>query len=215
MTINLWDRVRMAWAVIKSPLVEVDIHGLEGPENPYLEGDEAEAIYETLENALHALYPLLKASENAGVLAARGLVWGSLYMYTADETATDQRGLAWELARLCQDYLPEDQDPVTMPGIQTDPDKDLFEQLAISQTEEGTHNIRGEMMAFFDGALTGDYEGAANVMSAIRTRLGTQVYQRGAQASLEDGQKVVAVSFLGSCLASLADRYADLEMGEE
>lgn len=223
---KLWDRISYAWAMIRGDL-EVWNGKVEQmastahpedctcahPLNPYLAPDEAEAVYETLENGIHAVWPLINASEKGGVMAARGIVWGALYSFTTNEDATDQKGVAWELAQLAKEYLPEDQDVDQLPGVKMPEGVDRLQV----QSEEGVMRVPMEMGAFFDAVIQGNYEGAANVADTIRTRLGATVFRggEGHYDLLEDAEKTMTVSFLGSCLASVAMRYAEYEINGE
>lgn len=182
--------------------------------NPYLDDQEADAVYETLENGIHAVWPLLKASEYAGTMAARGIVWGALYAFTGDETREDQMGIAWELATLVQEYLPENQDPAQMPGVLGAEGDDLMERIMAPQAKEGIHMVHAEILAFMDAALSGNNNGAALVTDALRTRIGALSHAAGNYEALEDAEKVMAINFLGTCLASLADKYSELEMAD-
>lgn len=225
---KLWDRIRNALQVLQGQALVVDNpRPLEWsgqfdnaddctcshPINPFLTPDEAEAVYETLENALHAVWPLLNASEKGGVMAARGLVWGALYSFTTDEDATDQKGIAWELAQLARGYLPEDQDVEQMPGVKL---PEGVDRLQVPE-DEGELRVPLEMGAFFDAVMQENYQGAANVSDSIRTRLGAVVYRggEGSYPTLEDAEKTMTISFLGSCLASLATRYMEYEINGE
>ena|SRR5687768_7787378 len=226
---KLWDRIKTAIDVVQGKAsvwpgglvmakgVTPDIDTCEPwVPNPYLEEGDAEAIYETLENGIHAVWPLLNANEQAGVLAARGVVWGALYSFTLDEDAKDQNGMAWELARLIQEYLPSDQDPMDLPGVRMETDNDWFDELTKEQTP-GVHMIRGEMCAFLDAAISGNYQGASNVAGALRSRLGAISYRNGGHESVEEAEKLIAINFLGSCLASVATKYAEdeIERGDD
>lgn len=214
---GLWDTLREMLNLTREIPVFVEekaaelVKKIEWVPNPYITEDEAEAIYETLENGLHATWPLLNASEQAGVLAARGVVWGALYSFTMDEDHPDQNGVAWELARLVQDYLNEDQDARDLPGVRAEEDGDWFEELT-QESEPGVHRIQGEMWAFMDAGIEGNYQAAVLVTSALRSRVGIKSYENGGHETLEDAEKVVAISFLGSCLASLATKYAEDEI---
>lgn len=226
---KLWDRIKYAWGVVQGDLLVVDNPkplsiGVDHdshpddctcahPINPYLTPDEAEAVYETLENGLHAVWPLLIASERGGVMAARGIVWGALYSFTTDEDPTDQKGIAWELAQLAREYLPEDQDVDQLPGVKLPEDVDRLQ----ATEEDGVLRVPMEMGAFFDAVMQENYYGAANVSDTIRTRLGAIVFKNGegSYPTLEDAEKTMTISFLGSCLASVASRYAEYEIHGE
>lgn len=221
---KLWDRIKNALQVLQGQALVVDnpkpldIDHMAHPEdctcahplNPFLAPSEAEAVYETLENALHAVWPLLNATEKGGLMAARGLVWGALYSFTTNEDPTDQKGIAWELAQLARDYLPEDQDVEQLPGVKL---PEGVDRLQIPE-DGGELRVPLEMGAFFDAVMAENYHGAANVADSIRTRLGAIVFRNGEGAydALEDAEKTMAVSFLGSCLASVAMRYAEYEI---
>lgn len=223
MQLPTWDKIKMAWALIQAPgeveevspvPEESDISDNPRGANPYLDDTTADWVYDTLENGLHAIWPLLRASEYAGTLAARGVVWGVLYSFTSDETREDQKGIAWELGSLVRDYLPEDQDPAQMAGVLVEGEDagGLFERLTSTETRPGIFEVRGEILAFMDAAISGNFEASANVTDAVRRRLGAVSYSGGNQESLEEGEKVMAINFLGSCLASAADKYSELKI---
>lgn len=216
MKMTRWEKVKVLWDVLWAPreMQKVaEVQGTVHAANPYLEDKEADAVYETLEHGLHAVWPLLNVNGYGGTLAARGVVWGALYTFTMNEDGTDQRGIAWELANLVRDYLPEDQDPDQLPGVRAgeDEDEDLFGRLTKEQ-KPGVHRIDGELAAFMDAALSGNFEGAARVTDALRTRLGAIVESK--YETPEDARKTMAVNFLGSCLASVSAMYGELVIEE-
>lgn len=177
--------------------------------NPYLDQDVSEAVYETLEDSMYALWPLLKATEYGGVLAAKGLVWGVLYTFTMEEDSDDVKGLSFEMARLVREYMPNDQDPDQMPGIIVG---DGGMEAMIKESEENPYAARPELGAFMDAALSYQFASAANVTSAVSDRIGRQSYvdRPSYHEDLDAAIKLTSINFLGSVLASLATRFGDL-----
>jgi len=217
---GLWNTIKQMWTLSKEIPVFLEHKAEEladrakgGGPNPYLDQDISDMVYDTLEASLHAVWPLLKASQESGLMSARGMCWGVLYTFTSDETPEDQRGIAWELARLSQDYLPEDQDPAEMDGVRG---RDILGPSSEPLEDGATvHRVSGEMLAFFDAALAGNYAGATNVLEAISMRLGQVAVAGGHQTEVDKAYKLVGIHFMGSCLASLADKYSEQVLDDD
>jgi hypothetical protein len=71
------------------------------------------------------------------------------------------------------------------------------------------------MLAFFDAALAGNYAGATNVLEAISMRLGQVAVAGGHQTEVDEAYKLVGIHFMGSCLASLADKYSEQVLDDD
>jgi hypothetical protein len=215
--VKLWDKIKLTWRMLRSDVTEVSSldHGecsfqeqRLGDLNPYLEDDAAEFVSDVLESSLHSLWPLSNANERAATLAARGLVWGALYTGTVEEDDQDQNGLAWEVARLIRDYVPEGQDPDQMPGVDSTEDGDVFTGRQTRQAQN-VFIVESEIAAFMDAAISANFQGAVLVTNAIRDRLGSLAFESGHYASKEAAEEIMVINFLGSCLSSLSSKYAE------
>jgi hypothetical protein len=212
--VKLWDKIKLTWRMLRSDITEVSSVDWSAaqelaPEdkNPFLEAEAAVFLAEVLETSLLALWPLSNANERAATLAARGLVWGALYSGTLDEDTDDQNGLAWEMARLIRDYVPEGQDPDQMPGVQPTEDEPFTARR--NRENKNVFVVESEIAAFMDAAISSNLQGAVQVTNALRSRLGSLAFQSGHYETLEAAEEIMVINFLGSCLSSLSSKYAE------
>lgn len=136
--------------------------------NPYVDQDTSEWLYETLENGVQAAWPILAIGEvTDGMDVLRSTVHASLELFTGQEL-DDERGMYFEIARLCNEYLPADQDPDALPAslyVDSD-DDDEDEDVTVVPVE-------AEVAAFFDAAISGEFLRAVAVTEAMRLRFKT------------------------------------------
>lgn len=214
---KFWDRVTSAWTEFRATAKEAPAFFEQKLQkladeagqavNPYVAHEESVAMYETMEDGMYALWPLANANERAVVYAARGVAWGALYTYTYDEDEQDQCGLAFEIARLVHEYMPEGTELDQMPGVKSQDDL-----LLEGATDETEYQVSNELAAFMDAAFRGDFFGASKVVKAVRNQYGPKATASGTYEGSEHAYKVMAINFLGSCLASLTSRYGELQI---